>query len=310
MAKDKDRSINPAQAQRKLEKQKAVKKGKAEVQARRNEKLGRRNPERLQRQIDELKSLESSGQSLKPREKKALEELERDVSAIRKARVALGDKAPTFGREQRQDRQSGDQGNDNGVLGKRRRTEPSRWRGQSEGSETDESVRNIPMPKDTPPPIPLQYARNRDSNANLEPIGRPRLERDGAPHALPTKPEVQEAKAVYESAPVVRNLRQEAVSKFVPTVVRKKQEAAKGQGRLMEPEEMDSLEREGYGEVRRSDDNDRKSRDPEDGDMAPSLAVDAAPSVLTTTSKLAEEEVRFERELREVQIEEVSDEDL
>ena len=69
MAKDKERSINPAAAQRKLDKQKSLKKGKAEALARRNEKLARRNPERIQRQINDLKSMEESGQKLRPRDK-------------------------------------------------------------------------------------------------------------------------------------------------------------------------------------------------------------------------------------------------
>jgi hypothetical protein len=54
-----------------------------------------------------------------------------------------------------------------------------------------------------------------------------------------------EAKTVYESAPVVRDLRKEAVA-FVPAVVRKKLEKGKGAGGLLEPEEADRLEREGY----------------------------------------------------------------
>jgi len=305
MAKDKERSINPAQAQRKLEKQKAVKKGKAEIQARRNEKLGRRNPERLQRQIDELKSLESSGQPLKPRERKILEDLERDVSAIRRARATLGDKAPTFGREQRHDRRSGPQGTGSAVLGKRRRDERPRWKEESSGSETDESVRNIPMPRDTPPPVPPQYGRRRGRNANTEPIGTGNVGGETAPHALPLKPELQ-AKAVYESVPIIRNLRQEAVSKFIPTAVRRKQEVVKGQGRLIEPEEMDSLEQEGYGGAPGRADGDLGSNT----NGTKSFTVDAAPVLPTPGSKLAEEEARFERELKRVQIEEVEDEDL
>jgi hypothetical protein len=312
MAKDKERSINPAQAQRKLEKQKAVKKGKAEIQTRRNEKLGRRNPERLQRQIDELKSLESSGQPLKPAERKALADLERDVAAIRKARIALGDKAPSFRREQRQDRRHGNQSNDSSVLGKRRRNDHPRWREDSDNSETDESLRNIPMPRDTPPPIPPQHNRHRGSNANLEPIGAGRGGGEWNSHALPPEPEVQEAKAVYESAPVVRNLRQEAVSKFIPTAVRKKQEAIKGQGRLVEPEEMDRLEKEGCGGGRISGNGGvLSSKTTGNANPLESDAVDVAPGLLTAPdAKLLEGEASFERELKRVQIEEVEDEDF
>jgi hypothetical protein len=45
---------------------------------------------------------------------------------------------------------------------------------------------------------------------------------------------------------MVRDLRKEAVSAFVPTAVRMKLDKSKGQGGLMEPEEADRLEKEGY----------------------------------------------------------------
>ncbi|KAH8705606.1 WW domain binding protein 11-domain-containing protein [Talaromyces proteolyticus] len=230
MAKDKERNVNPAQAQRKLEKQKALKKGKAEAAARRNEKLARRNPERIQRQINDLKAVEESGQSLRPRDKQVLEELERDLRAVHKAREALGDKAPHFGRQPQY------QNRDNAVLGKRRRDE-QRWKEESESSDTDESVRNIPMPRDTPPPIPRRHRRRDDEGESGQ----------RQAHPLPSKPEaVHQPKTVYESAPVIRDLRQEAVSKFVPAAVRRQQDAVKGRGKLVEPEEMDRLEKAGY----------------------------------------------------------------
>ena len=88
MARDKERSINPAQQQRKLEKARQLNKSRAELQARRNEKLAKRNPDRLQRQIDDLKALEATGE-IKPREKAILQDLERDLKAVRKARESL-----------------------------------------------------------------------------------------------------------------------------------------------------------------------------------------------------------------------------
>ncbi|EER43852.1 conserved hypothetical protein [Histoplasma capsulatum var. duboisii H88] len=265
MAKDKERSINPAQAQRRLEKAKALKKGKAEVQARRNEKLARRNPDRIQRQIDNLKAIEESGQPLRPSEKQHLEELERNLRAVKKAREALGEKAPKFGGSEagpgthphsdRGGRGGGDRG---GVLGKRRRDgqDSGRWRQRYNGdsddsSDTDESVRRIPMPKDTPPPIPRQYhAPRRATNANMEPLGEGRGRgetHDTVPASIASMQPKPEAKTVYEAAPVIRDLRKESVRKFVPTAVRMKQDAVKGQpSKLLEPEEMDQLERAGY----------------------------------------------------------------
>jgi hypothetical protein len=261
MPKDKERSLNPAQAQRKLEKQKALKKGKAEAVARRNEKLARRNPERIQRQINDLKAIEESGQPLRPREKQILEELERDLRAVQKAREALGEKAPQFARAHQQH----DNANKQNVLGKRRREDGGRqqqWRQESDGSETDESVRNIPMPRDTPPPIPHEFRRRGFHPTTAESEQGPRQ-----PHALPARPEAAAAtgaQTVYESAPVIRDLRQEAVSKFVPAAVRKQQDAIRGQGRLVEPEEMDRLEKAGYVPMGKKEDTHQTGEEEED----------------------------------------------
>ncbi|KAJ5640782.1 hypothetical protein N7528_000407 [Penicillium herquei] len=272
MAKDKERSINPAAAHRKQEKQKSLKKGKAEALVRRNEKLARRNPERIQRQINDLKSVEESGGQLRPRDKEVLEALEKDLRAVLKAREALGDKAPKF-----HSGRGGDYGHEggDGVLGKRRRDEfapPA----DSDSSETDEDVRRIPMPRDTPPPIPRQPRKQR---------GGEESERRG-PHALPSRPPVVEAKKVYESQAEIRDLRKEAVNKFIPAAVRMKQDSIKGTGKLLEPEEMDRLEKAGY-----------------------SASAQQPANAANELDSLEEEERRFNRELKTVQIEEVEDED-
>lgn len=54
-----------------------------------------------------------------------------------------------------------------------------------------------------------------------------------------------EVKTVYEAKPIIRDLQKEAVS-FVPAAVRMKLDKTKGIGGLMEPEEADRLEKEGY----------------------------------------------------------------
>lgn len=276
MARDKERSVNPAQQQRKLEKAKQLKKSRTELQARRNEKLARRNPERIQRQIDDIKALEASG-DIKPREKAILEELERDLKAVRKARESLGEKAPHFGGQQR--RREGD--NNHTILGKRRHDGERKHfhsRRESSGSDTDDSVRQIPMPEDTPPPIPREFRRyfpNEGTHDHQQPAHN---------QALPRKPVAAPApKMTYESAPQIRDLRKEAVGRFVPDVVRRKQDAAKGgpAGRLIEPEEMDRLEAEGYL---------RKEKEP----RKPGDAVDENEA---EKKRLAEEEARFLREL-------------
>ena len=120
----KERSINPVAAQHKADKQKALAKNKKNVQSQRNDKLARRNPERLQKQIDELKELEAAGR-LRPKDKETLTTLEKDLRGVKRAREALGDAAPKFAerRDQgeggvRQEQRERRQG-----LGKRRRDE-------------------------------------------------------------------------------------------------------------------------------------------------------------------------------------------
>jgi hypothetical protein len=308
MAKDKERSVNPAQQQRKLEKAKALKKSKAELQTRRNEKLARRNPDRIQRQIDDLKALEASG-DIKAREKAILAELERDIKSVRKAREALGDKAPTYGGNNRQPPSNRDQGDSHtSVLGKRKHDGHRKPRQASaSGSDTDDSVRRIPMPEDTPPPIPREHRRYfHGNNANNNNESRQHM-----PKA--------ESKATYSAAPQIRDLKKEAVSKFVPNIVRQKQNAIRGAGTLVEPEEMDRLEAAGYSRT-----NHGRGADEGAGTNTQPGIEDAE------ARRLREEEERFERELamedaeqdqtadgqlppapgpRRVQIEDVEDED-
>lgn len=275
MAKDKERSVNPAQQQRKLEKAKALKKSKAELQARRNEKLAKRNPDRIQQQIDDLKALEAGG-DLKPREKAILADLERDLKAIRKARETLGDKAPQQPLRQQHDRQKY---NDPSThLGKRKR-EFGKGR-ESSGSDTDESVRNIPWPRDTPPPVPREFRRNKESRtANF----------GSRSYDAPMQP--VEAKTTYESAPQIRDLKKEAVSKFVPNVVKRKQEALRGAtGQLLEPEELDRLEKEGYMQAGDNDDALPEAQ------LAAKFS-DYRPKAAQEVERLRMEEEAFEREL-------------
>ncbi len=232
--------------------------GKAEAASRRNEKLARRNPDRLQKQLDELKAIQTSGGSLTSHEKSILEGLERDLKAVRKAREALGDAAPKFGSGERRDggNRGGREGRGGGVLGKRRRDDES-----SSEEDVPEDVKRIPMPRDTPPPIPkevldkwhqkrrdraAQQNAGRGTSANMMPLGHNERRvgyADGAPER-PAAPKV-EAQTVYESKPIIRDLRKEAVA-FVPAAVRAKLDKSKGVGGLVEPEEMDKLERAGY----------------------------------------------------------------
>jgi hypothetical protein len=245
----KERNFNPVQAQRKADKAKAIKKGKADVAAKRNERLAKRNPVHIQNQIDDLKAVVAGGGKLSRHEEQVLEGLEKELKAVQKAREALGDAAPQF-------RSSGarrDGENDRGTLGKRQRDYSEVE--LSSDSDVPEDVRSIPMPRDTPPPIPKEvmdrwWAKrrakmNENRNANLEPLGSGN-DKGGRGERQPSTPAPgPEAKTVYESKPVVRDLRKEAVA-FVPSVVRQKLDKTQGKGGLMEPEEADRLEKEGY----------------------------------------------------------------
>ena len=238
----KERSINPAQQQRKAEKQKEINKNKKQLQSQRNEKLARRNPERLQRQVDELKELEQRG-ALRPKDTETLQQLERDLKGIRRAREALGDAAPKFPSRDRGDEHKRDARQDQAQrrhqhqhqhLGKRRRDEED-----AQSSDTDPEVRTIPMPRDTPSPIPRQR-RERMLDPQIGPDGQ------RVPHALPSKPmAAKESKTVYSAAPQLRDLKKEAV-KFMPSTVAAQKKRVKGEGRLLEPEEIDRLEKAGY----------------------------------------------------------------
>lgn len=320
MPSEKSRPINPAAAQRKLEKTRALRKSKAAIQAQRTTRLATRNPFRLEQTIASLKSLqESQGGKLGPQEKKALEDAEKDLVRVRKARETVGvkDGLPLGRREGEVAAQ--------GLGVKRPRRDWGRSRGKEESEEeeeTDEDVRRIPMPRDTPPPIPRRphpppastSASASASNANLEPLGPARLPplssstpdsaitgttSEPTASAPPQQPSVIK---IYESAPQVRDLRKEAVASFVPDVVRRKMDAVRGKGRLLEEEELRELEKGGYSKAggggsggggvgeRKKQDGDRGDEEEED--------------------EFRKEEERFEREVKMVAgVEDVDDED-
>ena len=279
----KERSFNPAAEQRKADKRKEIAKNKKQVQSQRDEKLARRNPERIQRQIDELKELESRG-ALRPKDQETLKQLERDVKGIKRAREALGDAAPTFPerrdarQEQRQRRQDL---NKPQHLGKRRRDEED-----AQSSDTDPEVRDIPMPKGTPPPIPRQQREHRQDGRDTT-------------HPLPPRPAPPPpAQTVYSSAPQIRDLKKEAV-KFMPAAVSAHKKRMKGEGRLLEPEEIDRLEKAGYGAAKAAADEAEKEE-------RYSYAVNQAKSEEVKDMSLDDldaEARRFEADMRKLEAE-------
>jgi hypothetical protein len=307
----KEKNYNPVQDHKKAEKQKQIKKQKATVQAQRNEKLARRNPNRLQRDIDNLKEADQSG-GLRPHERQRLSELEKDLAAVNKARAALGDKAPQFKPErERRDDGGGDRGGrgghrGGGVLGKRTR---DGQRKDEDSSDTDADVKNIPMPRDTPPPIPHKYNRqSQDEDA-------------------PPAPEPKKAQIVYEAAPQVRDFLKEA-TKFMPTAVANRMKMAKGegpQGKLLEPEEFDKLQDEGYmAKKKPAQESDEKAEEflrnqgtsmAEEIEQAAEAAVQEAEFEMMAAEAagdiqgISSEAAVAENILRHVEIEEVVDKD-
>lgn len=226
--------------------------GKSEAQDRRNERLAKKNPDQLQKQIDDLKKITDGGGKLSRHEEQVLEGLEKEIRAVKKARDTLGDKAPTFGRGGGWNKDGDPRRGGSNVLGKRRRDAED---ADTSDEDVPEEVRRIPMPRDTPPPIPKEvldgwYARRRAQRAarDGERQGGGRSnnsdnrKKEGEEKVKP----VVESRTVYEAKPVTRNLQKEAVAAFVPSAVKSKLTKGSGQGGLMEPEEADALERQGY----------------------------------------------------------------
>ena len=223
----------------------------------------------------------------------------------------VGDKGPLPRPSGDRGSKGGARGGRGGILGKRGRDWDRNL--ESEGSDTDESVRKIPMPRDTPPPIPSHRPRHREqaaqhsggngTNANSIPLGEGRGGGEREPYALPARPpEVKvQAQTVYEAKPAVRDLKKEAVSRFVPTVVQKKLHAKKGAvgGRLLEEEEVERLEKEGYGIMESLGESVERRAEPV-----------VEPEAGANDAALDEEEKRFEREMRSVEWEGVRDKDL
>lgn len=313
----KEKNYNPVNEHKKAEKQKQIRKQKTTLQNQRNEKLARRNPNRIQRDIDSLKELDQSG-AIRPHERQRLQELEKDLAAVNKARAALGDKAPVFKPERRFDdrgdrgERGGRGGRGGGVLGKRTR---DGQRKDEDSSDTDADVAQIPMPRDTPPPVPRRF-QQRHANGEAE-----------AP------PEPKKPTIVYEAAPQVRDLKKEA-TKFMPASVAQKLKLAKGEGRLLEPEEFDKLQDEGYinGKKVDAEPSGKAVVEPDEEleaflklqntsaaemvDQAAEAAVQEAEyEMMAAEAKgqlhdISTEAAVAENKLRQVEMEEVEDEDL
>ena len=209
--------------------------GKAAVAAQRNERLAHRNPEKLQTQIEELRARQSEHGQLPQRDQAILAGLERDVGRIRKAKAALGHSPSEqlFAGSRAGERD----GAHRQVLGKRPRGSGTRHVSPP-SSDTDEEARSIPMPRDTPPPIPRRHFDRRRAGPEQNESAVQSQQQAPAPTT----------QVVYESKPVIRDLRKEAIG-LVPSVVKRKLDAVRGglDQPLLEEDELDRLEKEGYG---------------------------------------------------------------
>ncbi|KAK6514679.1 hypothetical protein TWF281_004876 [Arthrobotrys megalospora] len=224
----KERSINPAAAHLKSEKAKALAKSRGQRQQQRQEKLARRNPDRLQRQIDELRDKETKGLALSAHERKTVEELEKEVKAVKKAREALGTPQEQE-RGQRGgggDRGGGDRGRGGfrgrgsgrgGFDGRQRYDRRTGDGGEDSDSSTASSVAEIPLPTGPPPLKQLQIGRKDVEPLPAHLTGLP--SRPGAANTAAPKV-AQPVVTTYSSAPVMRDLRKEAAV-FMPAAVQR-----------------------------------------------------------------------------------------
>jgi hypothetical protein len=187
--------INPAQAQRKKDKERQLKKQKQERQNQRIERLAKRNPTRQLKQIAEFEGKADLTSS----EQDQLNSLKKDVEEIESARKKLGLeelKKPKFSQES-QKSQTNDPKKSyywDPVLNPEGNPpegeEPAYITDEEDsGYSTSESVSKIPLPERPPPSV-----------AELK--------------AGP-------AKSTYESAPVIRDLARESAA-MVPVAVAKK----------------------------------------------------------------------------------------
>lgn len=315
---------NPATSHLKSLKNREIKRSRAQVQTQRNERLARRNPDRLQKQVDELKGLkESQGGQLRPKEAQTLESLERELRNVRKAREARQDIVEQQNQERGSSHRGGRGGGARGGshLGKRKRD--GRGGGgfeDVESEDTDPGARDIPMPKDSPPPLPLrrgrEQARGRGprGSANDTPLGKERLVRSEQPAKAP--------QTTYSAAPQIRDLRKEATDRFMPAAVRARkveQQMQKTDQKLLEPEEVGAIEKKERDEKVRLEEQERAfERELNEGmqndiagaaDMAAQEAKHAV--VADDKTQMSENSPalgRSEKTLRNVEMEEVEDE--
>ncbi|KAK9477921.1 hypothetical protein V1514DRAFT_343219 [Lipomyces japonicus] len=225
----KEKKFNSAQAQHKKDKANVIKKAKAERARRLTEKLSKRNPERISKQIAKLKEIEQEGKLQGP-DRKLLADLEKQLILIDKAKekISLSGKNVDSGLnrigirdiESQSDRYQ----NKSGVFvlkGKERLSiywdavfNPTglppdgypykEWCADAGKGEQDEEIEYVP--------------EWNEIDATGVPLPK-------GPAIRFNKPKEQ-ARTTYEAAPVVRDLIKESQS-FIPTVIQRAQQQRK-----------------------------------------------------------------------------------
>ncbi|KAK9462823.1 uncharacterized protein V1516DRAFT_621077 [Lipomyces oligophaga] len=225
-----EKGYNPAQAQHKKDKANAIKKAKAERSAQMVEKLSRRNPERMERQIERLKELDGEGRLQGP-DRKLLADLEKQIVLVRKAKEQSrktddGKLITTDGRERYE--------NNSGVYvlkGRERRSiywdplwnstglppegcEYREWQDYEEINETAGDCKEIYLRVDL---------GERVADGIPLPRGRALRWRDDGEDNDKNRREADEAAATttYGAAPIIRDLKKEGVI-FVPRSVQRR----------------------------------------------------------------------------------------
>lgn len=289
MAKDKSLGSNPALEFHKKAKKAGINKSKAEKAKLRDSQLQKRRPDQVQRQIDELRQLAQAGK-INSQDKKNLDALERDLARINKLRVE-GKTGPVVTserikqREEKEERKRGKIPKDptrsyyydpvcrlhlsclrtitdiiDNPYGVPPPGMPYREIDKAaveSDSSTSSSIRRIPLPPGTPPPlgntINDRHAAKEDHQSPAQSIQHPKSRRQQMPGRLAVADPQDEAVNVdtveevrrpvqtsYSAEPVMKDLQKEALA-FVPKNLKRKAVALQKQ-RQIDPLDIEAIE--------------------------------------------------------------------
>lgn len=269
----KEKNYNPAQEFHKKKKQERIKKAKSEKQKLRNEKLAKKDPNKIEAQIHELKMLDIKGQ-LSALDRMNLKILESDLKKIKRARKHMG---PIIESEKTKARDAKEEKklqkipknpkksiyydpvfNPYGVpppgMPYKEWSDMEESEISSEGQSTPESIAAIPMPPGSPPPSAyLDKKRKRKRPKNLKHSNKELKENMNFSHSsYHTEKRIQNNNSikeessipaptptiVYSANSILRDLKKESTA-FIPTSVQRK--AAPLQRVPIHPKKADTL---------------------------------------------------------------------